>query len=153
MSTDTQPAKTYVGHRDARGEALIEVRADGEKIGRPLRHLVRHSPTGFEWGYGGSGPADTARSILADHLGHPVPPAVYQRFKAAVVQNLAKEWHLASQQIDQALTTIRQDMQIECLRCGDSGFVWKSEDPDLAEDGYCSCSLGDAARRDCEGDA
>lgn len=36
-------------------------------------HLVtHHSPTGFEWGYGGSGPADLALNIcemLAVHLG------------------------------------------------------------------------------------
>lgn len=29
-------------------------------------HVVWHSPTGLEYGYGGSGPADTALSILAD---------------------------------------------------------------------------------------
>jgi hypothetical protein len=34
-------------------------------------HLVQHSPTGFEWGYDGSGPADLALSIL----GKFVPPA------------------------------------------------------------------------------
>ena len=34
-----------------------------------LKHVVFHSPTGFSWGYGGSGPADLALSILADHLG------------------------------------------------------------------------------------
>ena len=28
-------------------------------------HLVHHSPSGFECGYGGSGPADLALSILA----------------------------------------------------------------------------------------
>ena len=32
--------------------------------GRTLKHKVKHSPTGMEWGYLGSGPADTARSIL-----------------------------------------------------------------------------------------
>ena len=36
---------------------------------RPLRHVVLHSPTGFGWGYGGSGPADLALSILCDVLG------------------------------------------------------------------------------------
>lgn len=35
---------------------------------RPLPHIVCHSPTGLEWGYGGSGPADLALSILADHF-------------------------------------------------------------------------------------
>ena len=32
-------------------------------------HCNLHSPTGFEIGYGGSGPADTAASILADYFG------------------------------------------------------------------------------------
>lgn len=36
---------------------------------RRLEHHVRHSPDGFAWGYGGSGPADLARSILIDALG------------------------------------------------------------------------------------
>lgn len=34
---------------------------------RLLRHCVYHSPTGFETGYAGSGPADLALSILADY--------------------------------------------------------------------------------------
>lgn len=33
-----------------------------------LRHHVRHSPSGFEWGYHGSGPADLARCILIDYF-------------------------------------------------------------------------------------
>ena len=38
--------------------------ADGTTERTPLPHSVRHSPTGFEMGYGGSGPADLAYSIL-----------------------------------------------------------------------------------------
>lgn len=34
-----------------------------------LTHHPKHSPTGMSWGYGGSGPADCARSLLIDHLG------------------------------------------------------------------------------------
>jgi hypothetical protein len=34
----------------------------------PLTHVIVHSPDGFETGYGGSGPADLALSILADHF-------------------------------------------------------------------------------------
>lgn len=58
-----------------------------------LVHLAHHSPTGFEYGYGGSGPADLALSILRDHFGEQVYPAQlvtgehqcwrhHQRFKA-----------------------------------------------------------------------
>jgi hypothetical protein len=35
---------------------------------RPLPHLVRHSPAGFNWGYNGNGPRDLALSLLADAL-------------------------------------------------------------------------------------
>lgn len=34
-----------------------------------LVHHVRHSPTGLNWGYGGSGPNDLGRSLLIDVLG------------------------------------------------------------------------------------
>ena len=58
---------------------------------RPLRHVVGerksrslNSPTGFGWGYGGSGPADLALSILCDVLGErPSKKRLYYgRFKA-----------------------------------------------------------------------
>lgn len=41
----------------------------GEGSNYLLPHCELHSPKGFECGYGGSGPADLAASILADHLG------------------------------------------------------------------------------------
>ena len=40
----------------------------------PLKHVVLHSPPGFEFGYGGSGPADLALSILADWFGEQDAP-------------------------------------------------------------------------------
>lgn len=52
---------------DSRAEILAE-----DLAGRRLRrvpHIVRHSPTGVNWGYGGSGPADAARSLILDALG------------------------------------------------------------------------------------
>lgn len=35
----------------------------------PVPHVVYHSPTGLEYGYAGSGPADMALSILAHFMG------------------------------------------------------------------------------------
>jgi hypothetical protein len=46
-----------------------------------LKHQVFHSHTGFNWGYGGSGPADLARSILWDLLGEEPDLQLYQDFK------------------------------------------------------------------------
>ena len=48
-------------------------------------HAARHSPTGIEWGYGGSGPADLARSVLLALVGEREAGALYQRFKHEVV--------------------------------------------------------------------
>lgn len=45
----------------------------------PLKHLVRHSPTGLNFGYAGSGPADLALSVLTLLYGDWAEP-FYQRF-------------------------------------------------------------------------
>lgn len=60
----------YHGYHQS-GKCLIMREApDGTQLG-PLKHWVRHSPAGFSWGYGGSGPSDTARSLLLDALETP----------------------------------------------------------------------------------
>lgn len=59
-------AVEYFGVR-RRGGCLVNVLRDDGTVA-PLRHVMLHSPTGFEWGYGGSGPADLALSILCDVL-------------------------------------------------------------------------------------
>ena len=45
--------------------------------------IVRHSPTGFEWGYGGSGPAELALNILSAIVGRETAEemGIYQKFK------------------------------------------------------------------------
>lgn len=55
----------YVGKRTEGGG--FEVRCNGRLL-RPRHDLFNHSPDGFAWGYGGSGPAQLALAILADHL-------------------------------------------------------------------------------------
>jgi len=50
--------------------------------GQEVIHQAKHSPTGMEWGYGGSGPADTARSILMMVISESkVTNMLYQQFK------------------------------------------------------------------------
>ena len=68
------------------------------------------SPTGFEWGYGGSGPAQLALAILADHLADDEQAFnLHHRFKWMVIAELPKRhWTLTSQEIDQALQTLRE---------------------------------------------
>src|ERR1700678_2696364 len=97
--------KTYEGWRE--GYAAI-VTVNGHPL-NPRLDLYNHSPTGFEWGYCGSGPAQLALAILADHLGDDREALnLYQRFKWAIVAGLPKKrWVLTSPIIGQILDTIR----------------------------------------------
>lgn len=58
-------------HR-VRGGFAGHVEIDGVRLdpAPSLKH-VRHSPDGFEWGYGGSGPAQLAFAILLHLTGDP----------------------------------------------------------------------------------
>lgn len=98
--------KSYSGRRE--GHAVI-VTVDGRPL-NPRLDLWNHSPTGFEWGYGGSGPAQLALALLADHLGDDQQALnLYQRFKWTVIAELPrKPWTMTSREIDQALHCIRE---------------------------------------------
>jgi len=51
-----------------------------------------HSPDGFNFGYGGSGPAQLALAILMDYLGTVIPhPALYQSFKFKFIAPIKDE--------------------------------------------------------------
>jgi len=82
----------YEAVRTADGvKAFVVVQNGGDVTMRtPLPHIFKHSPTGFEFGYGGSGPADLALSILTHWFmsyKFPKPEAMneaskhYQNFK------------------------------------------------------------------------
>lgn len=47
--------------------------------------VCNHSPTGFSWGYGGSGPAQLALAILLKYLSKEKVVALYQDFKREVI--------------------------------------------------------------------
>ena len=98
--------KSYEGRRQ--GYAAI-VTVDGRRL-NPRRDLWNHSPSGFEWGYCGSGPAQLALAILADHCGNDEQALnFYQRFKWAVIAELPyRGWTLTSDQIDQVLRSLRE---------------------------------------------
>jgi len=91
MAQLTVPAVAYVGIR-LEGEVprvwVVRNTPPGMETVKPLRHIVRHSPTGFEWGYLGSGPSDLAYSILADYAGKDVADSLAVRFKEEVVARL-----------------------------------------------------------------
>ena len=78
----------YEGTRTPNG---CHVSADGEYLD-PRLDLADHSPTGFERGYGGSGPAQLSLALLADALGSDeLALRHYQAFKSEVVAGLDRE--------------------------------------------------------------
>jgi hypothetical protein len=98
--------KRYAGRREGYA-ALVTV--DGRRL-NPRLDLWNHCPSGFEWGYGGSGPAQLALAILADHLGDDRAAFdFHHRFKWAVVAELPKrQWTLTSEEIDEVLRGLRE---------------------------------------------
>lgn len=90
--------KIYKGKRThGEGQAII-VQDNGEEE-YPLEHIERHSPDGFNWGYGGSGPADTSLSILTDCLGMEEANQLYQLFKGEFVACWGEEWNISEEKI------------------------------------------------------
>lgn len=92
----------YAGMRDEDGQVWVGWYSYGRWHSLPLRLQVRnHSPTGFEWGFCGSGPAQLALAILCHATRNPLLAAqMYQHFKWDIVARLEKtHWDLAQDQV------------------------------------------------------
>ena len=76
----------------------------------PRNDVYDHSPDGFEWGYGGSGPAQSALAILCDLLGDPDEALKwYQDFKTAFVCKCLHEgWELTEEHAHVLLHAIQR---------------------------------------------
>lgn len=76
----------YCGIRCVNGATVTR---DGQPFDHgPSLRVWNHSPTGFEWGYGGSGPAQLALAILLDYCNPDEAVQRHQAFKWAVVCDL-----------------------------------------------------------------
>ena len=81
-------------------EKMPEIEYDGGDIicrrerGKPVvnipQKIKHHSPAGFEWGYGGSGPADLALNILALFIGKQHAFDLHQQFKNEFIANMPR---------------------------------------------------------------
>lgn len=106
--------KRYTGERDTRGDGAVAVINLETNEARPLPlglEHVNHSPSGFSWGYLGSGPAQLAFAILLEHTGDPqLAIKLHQEFKFRVITNFSMEssWELTSEEIERTLTEIRE---------------------------------------------
>ena len=66
-----------------------EVRINGNILSPERSQKVcNHSPDGFNWSYGGSGPAQLALAIMIQMAGEGVAERAYQDFKWDVISKL-----------------------------------------------------------------
>jgi hypothetical protein len=105
--------RTYHGKRVADGlsEVWVEETSQTPEVGAmvcrstrrclPLRlDVMSHSPTGFEWGYGGSGPAQLALALLLDALeDEDLALRHYQEFKRQKVAGWGDTWSISRRKI------------------------------------------------------
>jgi len=96
----------------------------------PSQALVNHSPDGFAWGYGGSGPAQLALALLLDATGNPdLALDFYQKFKGEVVAGWPMDYPWTYDQ-DQVLAWVGLRGR-EAAHGPDSekAWPWKAPDP------------------------
>jgi hypothetical protein len=68
------------------GDNNRNVKLDGKRLDpRPSQAITNHSPDGFNWGYGGSGPAQLAMAVVLKLKGN---IAGYQDFKWKVIAKI-----------------------------------------------------------------
>lgn len=102
--------KTYIGERDDQGTLSVYVKEPGKRRKlNPQFKIRNHSPTGFECGYAGSGPAQLALAICVDALkDSDQAQKVYQEFKSKVVATLPRDggWELTETQVLDAIAGV-----------------------------------------------
>jgi hypothetical protein len=87
-----QGKKTFIGTVVGDLDWKVEVTNGIETIPLSLRlDLGNHSPTGFAWGYGGSGPHQLAIAILAEVIGDEKALTCSQTFKWEKIATIPKE--------------------------------------------------------------
>src|SRR5947208_15806700 len=106
--------KFYHGERTPDGCEVEVIDADHPQGGYPLdprTDIRNHSPSGYEWGYGGSGPAQLALALLADALGDDEKAQrFYQDFKFKVIGRLEGDsWELSQEDIRQAVSALEAE--------------------------------------------
>jgi hypothetical protein len=118
--------KVYRGKRTESGTEVTVVDGLSRRPLAPRFDLRNHSPTGFEWGYGGSGPAQLALALTADALGDDdLAQRAYQAFKFQVVGKLSGDtWTLTEDQVRAAVADVERVMaKVAVPRAGEGRSV------------------------------
>ena len=98
------------GYANPGGDAYVTV--NGNILTPDASLKVRnHSPGGFAWGYGGSGPAQLALAILLRFCRKEEAERLYQKFKFEVIAALpqGRDWQMTNTSVHIWLETKRRE--------------------------------------------
>lgn len=103
--------------RRLRDRVIVERHVPGQ-VPEPLdprHHVSNHSPTGFEWGYVGSGPHQLALALCCDYLADDyAATAVYTDVLHRVVALFhADGWTLAAHDLGDAIAGVMLDRHLD----------------------------------------
>lgn len=101
---DFQPQVKYNGKADDDlpnvGSVKVLDMEKGDYDLDPRYDLRNHSPDGFAWGYGGSGPAQLALAILAHATDDKTAQKHYQKYKEGVIAALqSSDWVITTKHV------------------------------------------------------
>lgn len=111
------PSRIYEGC--AEGHHWMVTVSEGHlgcKMLAPRHDLANHSPDGFAWGYGGSGPAQLSLALLADALGSDArAKRLYMSFKFRHVAQWPQDqdWSISANIVRQLAERLERDMARE----------------------------------------
>lgn len=110
---------TYFGTNEGAGPQQVQIRHSNGNITFLKHKIVLHSPDGFQWGYGGSGPADLALNMLYDYLlrtccedAKSMAMDLYQSFKWDFIARQGKELSITGEDIEKWLRDAQTLQQV-----------------------------------------
>lgn len=113
--------KKYAGWVEGDGRVVVNVidGADARPLDARLSFLNK-SPTGFNWGYGGSGPAQLAFALLADALDDD---------ERALDLYLAFKWHTVADWPQGERWTITQEQILAAAKALEEAIAYVGAQP------------------------
>lgn len=90
--------KVYQGERSGYDRKVVVVEGGNsmDLSPEPSQEIINHSFDGFNWGYGGSGPAQLALGLLLDVTGDSeIASRYYQLFKLDAVSQFSENWEIS----------------------------------------------------------
>ncbi len=156
MSSTTSILKDsyFIGERRKDGCDVNILYECGNQISLPLGLEHRkHSPSGFEWGYGGSGPCQLALAMLTYIFPYDFIKDLVQDFKWDIINNIKKDkWTISTTRVFLWVDRKKEEQRkgIKIANCNHSNSYWREAPEKYKNQGAleqhccpdCMCIIG-----------